>query len=112
MKHRRSIQSHAEVGPPLPIAKIMTRVEVWKAEIGDLVLPQSGRFKPLDGTLVHACNDIFVRHETGAIARATLQYFAAQARVFVYLQHVHAGVRDLGRDESCERLLPGGEGLP
>ena len=75
-------------------------------------MPQPRRFKPLDGPLVHARYGIFVRHQPGAIARATLQYFAPQPRILVHIQHVHAGVRDPGRDENLERMLPGIEGLP
>ena len=105
-KHRRRIQPHAQIRPPLPIAQVVPRLESRPREIGNLVLAQSRFPKPLDGPLIHPRNRIVARHEIGVIARSTLKHLAPQARILVHFQHVHAGVRNARTEQAPPATLP------
>ena len=82
------------------------------AEIRNLVLRQACRGQRLKRRLIHARNSIVGGHQLREVARAAGQHLAAQARVVVHLQHVHAGVRHAALHQHPQRLLPRSRRLP
>ena len=71
----------------------------------------AGRFQLLAGCEIKIRGGFFVRDEMRVIARAAGDHLAAQARVFVHLEHIDADVRRAGRQRLRERLLPAFRGL-
>jgi hypothetical protein len=51
-------------------------------------------------------------NEIRVVASAVGKHLAAQARVFVHLQHIDAGVGNGAGGQHRQRLIPGGVSLP
>ena len=81
-------------------------------EVRDLVLHDAIRLQPLAGRRVPLRRLVLRGHGFRAVSRAVRQQLAAQPRIFIHLQHVHAHMRNAALNRHLDRLAPTRSRLP
>jgi hypothetical protein len=89
----------------------MPRLASLSREVGYLVLLHTRSFQSLTSHDVQIRRDIFIGHEVSMIFCTASDHFPAEARIFIYLEHVHAGVRHFARKCLLDRKCPAVDGL-
>jgi hypothetical protein len=110
-KHGGGVETKAEVGAALPVAKVVAGLVAGASEIGDFVLRQTYAVEGIDCVLVHACDGVVGGDDVGVVASAAGEEFATKAGLVVDFEHVDAGMGNARARESGDRFLPRGEGL-
>ena len=111
-QHRVRIHAEPKIRLTSPVLQIMPRVAQTDAvrhisgEIRNLILVKAAFLEPFASRKVQICGQVVVRNEMSMIATATSQQLAAQARIFVHLQHVNADMRYASCQRFGERELP------
>ncbi len=111
-KHGVRINTKSEIRLARPVLQVVPRVAQADAvrhrprEVGDLILLHATALQPLARGEVEVGGEIVVGNKVRVVAAASCQQLAAQARVFVHLQHVHADVRHAGGKRLAERKIP------
>ena len=110
-EHGVGVETEAEVGIALPVLKVVARRVRRGCEVGDFVLREAVLREVRAGGLVELGGEFVGGNAVGVEALAAGEDFAAEAGVFVNLEHVDAEVGEADAGGDVERVLPGGRGL-
>ena len=75
-------------------------------KVGDLILLNPCSVQPFACSLIKIRRQVIVGNKVCVIFRSSSDQFASQARVLIHFKHVHAHMRDAGRNRLLQRIFP------